>query len=333
MATVRADDINKGMISSPSQLLAGKSGGVVVTAGDGQPGSASTIRIRGGSSLNANNSPLIVIDGLPVGETGISGVSDALSSINPNDIESFTVLKDASATAIYGSRASNGVIIITTKKGATGKIHVNGDITTSVSQNSKFIKLLDAEGMKAAMQQYYGSNADAMGALGTANTNWQKEIFHTGTSLDSNVGIGGSFHFGDVADLPYRVSIGGLTQKGTLKTSEMQRGTLSLNLSPTFLDKHLTVNLNGKGMYMYNRFANTGAVGAALEYTPRSPSMLRANISRTPTTDYIYEARRNSRLSHLGYCQHCGPQPGSRTQRKNRQGERIPFHRQRPVRL
>lgn len=271
VATVRADDINKGMISSPSQLLAGKSGGVVVTAGDGQPGSASTIRIRGGSSLNANNSPLIVIDGLPVGETGISGVSDALSSINPNDIESFTVLKDASATAIYGSRASNGVIIITTKKGATGKIHVNGDITTSVSQNSKFIKLLDAEGMKAAMQQYYGSNADAMGALGTANTNWQKEIFHTGTSLDSNVGIGGSFHFGDVADLPYRVSIGGLTQKGTLKTSEMQRGTLSLNLSPTFLDKHLTVNLNGKGMYMYNRFANTGAVGAALEYDPTQP--------------------------------------------------------------
>ncbi len=120
VSTVKADQVNKGMISSPSQLLAGKSSGVVVTAGDGQPGSASTIRIRGGSSLNATNDPLVVIDGLPVGGTGISGVSDALSSINPSDIESFTVLKDASATAIYGSRASNGVIIITTKKGSKG---------------------------------------------------------------------------------------------------------------------------------------------------------------------------------------------------------------------
>ena len=269
VSTVRADDINKGMISSPSQLLAGKSGGVVVTAGDGQPGSASTIRIRGGSSLNANNSPLIVIDGLPVGETGIAGVSDALSSINPSDIESFTVLKDASATAIYGSRASNGVIIITTKKGSsTGKIHVNADFTASVSQNAKFVDVLNAEEMKAAMQQYYGDNAEAMAALGDSDTNWQKEIFRMGQSYEANVGLSGNTKLGESVVLPYRVSVGGLSQAGTLKTSDFKRGTLSLNLNPSFFDKHLTVALNGKGMYIHNRFANTGAVGAALEYDP-----------------------------------------------------------------
>ena len=178
VSTVKADQVNKGMISSPSQLLAGKSSGVVVTAGDGQPGSASTIRIRGGSSLNATNDPLVVIDGLPVGGTGISGVSDALSSINPSDIESFTVLKDASATAIYGSRASNGVIIITTKKGSKGaqRPTINADFTTSISQNTKYLRVLTGDEMRDAMNQYYSSNPDAIAAVGKENTDWQKQI-------------------------------------------------------------------------------------------------------------------------------------------------------------
>ena len=151
VSTVRADQINKGMISSPSQLLAGKSGGVVVTAGDGQPGSASTIRIRGGSSLKASNDPMIIIDGLPISNSGINGVADALSSVNPNDIESFTVLKDASATAIYGSRASNGVIIITTKKGVKSSRkapHVSADFTTSLSQNAKYLDVMTGDEMR-----------------------------------------------------------------------------------------------------------------------------------------------------------------------------------------
>lgn len=192
VSTIKADQINKGIVTSPAQLLAGKSGGVVVTAGDGMPGSASTIRIRGGSSLNASNDPLVVIDGLPVGGTGISGMSDALSSINPSDIESFTVLKDASATAIYGSRASNGVIIITTKKGAKGgKVHVNADFTASISQNAKYVDLLDADGMKAAMQQYYPDKPDALAALGDANTDWQKQIYRIGQNYEANVGVQG----------------------------------------------------------------------------------------------------------------------------------------------
>ncbi len=273
VSTVKADQVNKGMISSPSQLLAGKSSGVVVTAGDGQPGSASTIRIRGGSSLNATNDPLVVIDGLPVGGTGISGVSDALSSINPSDIESFTVLKDASATAIYGSRASNGVIIITTKKGSKGaqRPTINADFTTSISQNTKYLRVLTGDEMRDAMNQYYSSNPDAIAAVGKENTDWQKQIWQTGVSYDANVGIGGTAKLGKAVTLPYRVSGGYLSQKGTLKTSSMDRATLALNLNPSFLQDHLTVALNGKGMYIRNRFANTAAIGQAVRYDPTQP--------------------------------------------------------------
>ena len=269
VSTVRADQVNKGMISSPSQLLAGKSSGVVVTAGDGMPGSGSTIRIRGGSSLNATNDPLVVVDGLPIGGTGISGVGDALASINPSDIESFTVLKDASATAIYGSRASNGVIIITTKKGATGNVRptITADFTTSVSQNAKYLDVLTGDEMRAAMQKFYGDNEKAMAALGKENTDWQKEIWRTGISYEGNVGISGNVKMGSSV-LPYRVSGGYLNQKGTLKTSAMDRGTLALNLNPQLLDKHLTVSLNGKGMVIRNNFANTAAIGQAVQYDP-----------------------------------------------------------------
>ncbi len=269
VATVKADEINKGVITTPADLLRGKSAGVVVTAGSGMPGAGATIRIRGGSSINASNDPLIVIDGLPVSNDGISGMSDPLSSINPEDIESFTVLKDASATAIYGSRASNGVIVITTKKGsktASGIPNVAIDFTASANTIAKYNDLLDADGIRSLIRKFYGANSAAEAALGKADTDWQKEIYHTAQTYDGNVSISGRAGF-----LPYRVSGGMTSQSGTLKGSKMNRGTLSLNLSPSFLDNHLTVNLNGKGTYAKNYYANQDAISAANHYDPTKP--------------------------------------------------------------
>jgi len=270
VSTVKADEVNKGVISTPADLLRGKSAGVVVTSGSGMPGAGATIRIRGGSSINASNDPLIVIDGLPVSNDGISGMSDPLSSINPEDIESFTVLKDASATAIYGSRASNGVIVITTKKGsatATSKVpNIAFDFTASLNTIAKYNDLLDANGIRSLIQDFYGPNSAAEAALGNANTDWQREIYQMAPTYDTNLSIGGKLGF-----LPYRVSAGYMSQTGTLKGSKMNRGTLSVNLSPSFFDKHLSVNLNGKGTYAKNWYANQGAIGAANHYDPTKP--------------------------------------------------------------
>ena len=274
VSTVKADEINKGVVTSPADLLRGKSAGVVVTAGDGMPGSAATVRIRGGSSINASNTPLYVIDGLPVSNDGIAGMSDPMASINPEDIESFTVLKDASATAIYGSRASNGVIVITTKKGsktATGLPKVAMDFTTSVNTIAKYNSLLDADGIVSLIRDFYGVNSAAEQNLGVGgklySTDWQREIFHTATTMDANASITGKLG----SSLPYRISTGIIRQEGTLKGSEMDRLTLGLNLSPTFFDNHLTVNLNGKGTYALNWYANQGAIGAANHYDPTKP--------------------------------------------------------------
>jgi len=277
VATVKADEINKGAITSPADLIRGKSAGVVVTSGSGMPGSGATIRVRGGSSLSATNDPLIVVDGLPVSNEGISGMSDALSSINPSDIESFTVLKDASATAIYGSRASNGVIVITTKKGNKGsaKPHFNLDYQHSLSMVSKYVDVMNAEEVRDAINNYADLSDDArssaLAALGETDTNWQKEIYQLANGDDINASVRGSFGLGNVGYLPYRVSLGYTNQEGTLKTSKMQRTTSSVNLTPTLLDKHLTINLNGKYTHQYNFYANQDAIGAALHYDPTKP--------------------------------------------------------------
>ncbi len=274
VSTVKADEINKGVVTSPSDLLKGKSAGVVVTPGNGAPGSGSTIRIRGGSSLSATNDPLIVIDGLPVSNDGISGMADALSSINPGDIESFTVLKDASATAIYGSRASNGVIVITTKKGGkfSSKIpKVALDFTTSIATPAKYVQMMTGDEVRETIASYLGEDSDAYKALGTANTNWQKQIYQIAPSYEGNVSVTGKVGMGKAGYLPYRVSGGYIYQKGTLKTGTMSRGTAAVNLTPTFLDDHLTISLNGKGTFAKNRFANTDAVGNALHYDPTKP--------------------------------------------------------------
>ena len=278
VSTVRADEINKGVITTPADLLRGKSAGVVVTAGSGMPGSGATIRIRGGSSINASNDPLIVIDGLPVSNDGISGMSDPLSSINPEDIESFTVLKDASATAIYGSRASNGVIVITTKKGsktASAIPHVAIDFTGSVNTIAKYNEVLDKEGIINMIRSFYGENSPAEANLGIYeggkqvlyDTDWQREIYQLAPTYDGNVSVNGKLG----SFLPYRVSGGYTSQEGTLKGSKMNRGTASLNLSPTFFDNHLTVNLNGKGTFARNWYANQSAIGAANHYDPTKP--------------------------------------------------------------
>ena len=259
VSTVKADEINKGVITTPADLLRGKSAGVVVTSGNGMPGSGATVRIRGGASLNASNDPLYIIDGLPVSNDGISGMGDPLSSINPEDIESFTVLKDASATAIYGSRASNGVIVITTKKGskAASKIpHIALDVTTSVNTLAKYQSVLTGDQVRELVAQRVADGKiapAALAALGKENTDWQRQIYRAAPSVDVNLSVNGNANMGSVT-LPYRVSGGFTNQNGTLKGSKMNRGTASLNLSPTFFDKHLTVNLNGKYTYAKNWF-------------------------------------------------------------------------------
>src|SRR5574344_1806027 len=273
--SVKADQLNKGLITSPADMLQGKSAGVQITNNGGAPGAGSTIRIRGGSSLKASNDPLIVIDGLPISSTGISGMSDVLSTINPNDIESFSVLKDASATAIYGSRASNGVIVITTKKGSSGKPSVNIDMTGSVSWVGKKVDVLNASELKAFLGTYLSNNPSidatkAQAALGTSDTNWQDQIYRTALSEEVNASVSGGVNGKGTtfSGMPYRLSVGYLNDNGTLKTSNMKRTTLAVNLTPQFFDKHLTLNLNAKGIYAKNRFADQGAIGAAISYDP-----------------------------------------------------------------
>jgi iron complex outermembrane receptor protein len=270
--SVEADQLNKGLATSPADLLQGKTPGVQITTNSGAPGAGSTIRIRGGSSLSASNDPLIVIDGLPISSTGISG-GDVLNTINPNDIESFSILKDASATAIYGSRASNGVILITTKKGKAGsKPKVNVDITGSFKTVAKKVDVLSAIAFKDFFMENYGDNADAVAALGTANTKWQDEIYRTAWTEEINTSVTGGLNMAEGKfKMPYRVSVGFLNNDGTLKTSNMNRSTVGINLTPTLFDDRLTINLNGKGVFTHNSFADEGAIGQAVKYNPLKP--------------------------------------------------------------
>lgn len=264
VTAIDTDDFNKGAIASPQELLTGRVPGVSITSGGGAPGAGSTIRIRGGSSLSASNDPLIVIDGVPVSSDGVSGMRNPLNTINPNDIETFTVLKDASATAIYGSRASNGVILITTKKGKAGQdFKVNYSGTVSVNTIADKIDVLGADQYREMIESYYPEKTDL---LGEASTNWQDQIFQTSISTDHNVNFSGSKF-----NTPYRVSVGYTNQQGTLKTSELERYTTAVTLNPSFFQDHLKVNLNAKGMLINNRFADTGAIGSALVYDPTQP--------------------------------------------------------------
>ena len=273
VVAIKADDINKGAVTSPQELMQGRVPGLYVSAGDGQPGAGSNIRIRGGASLNASNDPLIVIDGVPVSNDAAPGTPNALATINPNDIETFTVLKDASATAIYGSRASNGVIIITTKKGAKDRLKINYAGTFTAKDPYKRVEVMQADDFRATVSKQYplgttlGNAASEMLSLyPNQSTNWQDEIFRTGLAIDQNISIAGKVGF-----LPFRASMGYNTERGTLLTSQYNRYTASFNLSPKFLDEHLSVDINVKGTINKTRFADSGAVGAAAFFDPTKP--------------------------------------------------------------
>ncbi len=266
VAVVTTKDFNKGVISTPEQLISGKVAGVQVTSNSGAPGSGSTIRIRGGSSLSASNSPLIVVDGVPLSNNGISGVANPLSLINPNDIESFNILKDASATAIYGARGSNGVIIVTTKKGKSGKPVFNFSTQASLSTLAKKVDVLSADQFRSYVNAT-GSNA-LKALMGNASTDWQNQIYQSAFASDNNLSVSGTIKS---IKMPYRISGGFLNQDGILKTGNIQRTTLSINVSPKFFDDHLTVNLSLLGAVSNNRFANEGAIGAAVTFDPTQP--------------------------------------------------------------
>ena len=270
---ITSEYFNPGIVSSPQEMVIGKMAGVQITTGGGAPGDGATIRIRGGSSLRASNDPLIVIDGVAVDIEGVTGMRNPLSAINPNDIETFTVLKDASATAIYGSRASNGVILITTKKGSAGKpLSVNYTGTVSVSSPVNYVDVFTAGEFREIINTKFASDAGVIALMGESSTNWQKEIYRNALSSDHNLSFTGG-----LGKFPYRASIGYTNQNGILKTDNLERVTLALNASPVFLDDHLKIEMNAKGMVNNNAFANRGAIGAAVVMDP------------TQTKDFIWK--------------------------------------------
>lgn len=265
VSQINAKDFQTGQITSPEGLIAGKVPGVSIISGGGAPGAGSTIRIRGGASLSASNDPLIVIDGVPLDNAGISGSSNPLASISPSDIESFSILKDASATAIYGSRASNGVIIITTKKGRLGsKPVVQFNTTFSLSKIIKYVDVLSAQQIRS----YVNANGTAAfkDLLGDANTNWQKEIYHTALTSSNNLSVSGGYK-----NMPYRLSVGYMNQQGILKTGKLDGYSVDVNISPRFFDDHLKVDVSVKNAISENRFANQGAIGTSVAFDPTKP--------------------------------------------------------------
>ena len=281
VVAIKAEDVNRGAVNSPDQLLMGKVPGLLVTPADGQPGTGASIRIRGAASLNANNDPLIVIDGVPVTGEGGAGMGNPLASVNPNDIETYTVLKDASATAIYGSRASNGVIIITTKKGKGNKVQVSYDSSYAVKTNANRINVLSAGEFVDYMTNYAdnlrlaGNDSDAdkiMGLMGlngvNYDTDWQSLIYRTAFSTDHNLSV-----YGTAAKekMPYRVSIGANYDQGTVKGGDNTRVTLGFNLAPKFLKDHLAMNVNVKGIWNRSNWTND-AVSPALSFDPTKPA-------------------------------------------------------------
>ncbi|HVV07175.1 MAG TPA: TonB-dependent receptor plug domain-containing protein [Puia sp.] len=281
IATVTAKDFQQGSIITPEQLIAGKVAGVSITSNGGAPGSGSTIRIRGGASLSASNDPLIVIDGLPINNTNIYGVGNPLSMVNPSEIASFTILKDAAATAIYGSRASNGVILITTKKGGTGAPAFNFISQVSVSRLVKEAAVMTAGQFRTYVDSLGAGSYDNVhtykSLMGSASTDWQKEIYQTALTTDNNITMTGS-----LKDLPYRLSFGYLNQDGLLRTDNLQRMTGGISLSPRLLDGALKIEIDLKGAVNKARFANSAAISSAVYFDPTQPVH-----TKSPYGDYF----------------------------------------------
>lgn len=266
VATVKSKDFNKGLVSSPEQLINGKVSGVQIMSNSGSASAGSTIRVRGGASLNASNDPLIVLDGVPLEQGGISGnSSNFLSMINPSDIESMTVLKDASSTAIYGSRASNGVIIITTKKGQQGAVKVNFNTTNSLQTRAQMVDMLSRDEFVNVINQYGSANQKSL--LGTANTDWNDEVYRTAFGTDNNLSVSGSID----KWLPFRMSVGYYNQSGLVRKDNVERWTGNVVLTPSFFQDHLKLTINAKGTLNNNSFNNGGAVWAAATFNPTIP--------------------------------------------------------------
>ena len=266
VATVKSKDFNKGLVSSPEQLINGKVSGVQIMSNSGSASAGSTIRVRGGASLNASNDPLIVLDGVPLEQGGISGnISNFLSMINPSDIESMTVLKDASSTAIYGSRASNGVIIITTKKGQQGAVKVNFNTTNSLQTRAQMVDMLSRDEFVNVINQF-GTDTQKL-LLGTANTDWNDEVYRTAFGTDNNLSVSGSID----KWLPFRVSVGYYNQSGLVRKDNVERWTGNVVLTPSFFQDHLKLTINAKGTLNNNSFNNGGAVWAAATFNPTIP--------------------------------------------------------------
>nr|WP_255495318.1 TonB-dependent receptor [Dysgonomonas sp. 521] len=260
LTTFNPDELSKGKVLTAKDALVGKIAGVSVTPGSGAPGEEGTIRIRMGASLAASNDPLLVIDGVPVESTSIS-------SINPADIESFTILKDASATAIYGSRASNGVIIITTKKGSLtkGKVNINYSASFSISEVTKFLDVLDATTYREVFKEHANNVPDGY-KLGDVNTDWQKEVSRTAFGTDHNLSATGA-----VLDVPYRISFGYYNQNGIVKENNYERLSLGVGFAPQFFDKHLKLDINLKGSIENEKLVSSGTIGSASTFDPTRP--------------------------------------------------------------
>ena len=289
VSAIRAEELNRGAVVNTQDLLKGKISGLLVIPGDGGPGSGSRIRIRGSASLNASNDPLIVIDGVPVASGAAGGMSNPLDLLNPNDIESFSVLKDASAAAIYGSRASNGVILITTKKGVGSKPQVAYNGSFSVQQNTKTVPVMTADELRDFYSALYpigtveGDNVAAL--LKDSDTDWQSMIFRTAFATDHNVSVYGNYR----SRMPYRASVSYSGQQGTLKRADYNRGTADLNLTPNFFDNHLTLDVSAKGVYTYSNYTDSGVIGSAAFYNPTQDPYWRnpdGSIDFTTTNGY-----------------------------------------------
>ncbi len=266
VVAIKAEEVNRGSVTSPSAMLVGKVPGLRITPADGQPGASATIRIRGAASLNANNDPLIVIDGVPITKDGGAGMGDPLASVNPNDIESYSILKDASATAIYGSRASNGVIIITTKKGTGKGLHVNYSSSYSLKQNANTLKMMTGSEFDAYIRENRPESVQYLGWNGeTYNTDWQKQIYRLAFNTDQNISL-----YGGGGVFPFRVSLGYNYDQATLKVGDNQRGNIDISLSPKFFKDHLSINLNAKAIYQHTNWASS-AVGNAVTFDPTKP--------------------------------------------------------------
>ncbi len=283
VTAVNTATLPQGLATSMTDVLQGHIAGMNITTQGGAPGAGATVRIRGGSSIYANNDPLYIVDGVPLSSGSVSGVANPLSFLNPEDIQTVTVLKDASATAIYGSRASNGVVIITTKKGNLNqKLSVSYTANTSISTLPNLVDVLSADQYRNFIKSYWGANSPQAAMLGSANTNWQREIYHNAVSQNHYLSISGA-----AGKLPYRVSVGYTDQNGILKTTYFQRTTAALNLSPTFLKGDLQVNFNVNGTYSVNSFGDNGAIGSALAMDPTQPVYSNNGASYDPNTGYF----------------------------------------------